>query len=72
MNSGSLRANEVWARSPHWARHGFQARAKPPGAPKNSLGSHIRDPDHPLVCAMGPISYLLHLLQTNPGPLGSQ
>src|SRR5215831_16617871 len=26
------------------------------------------DPAHPFVCAMGPISYLLHLLQTNSGP----
>ena len=27
---------------------------------------------HPFVCAIGPISYLLHLLQTNSGALGSQ
>ena len=36
--------------------HSFQARAKAPRAPQNNLGSHIRDPDHPLVCTMGPIS----------------
>jgi len=30
-----------------------------------------RDPDHPYSSTMGPISYLMHLLKTNPARSGA-